>query len=107
MIKEIIATFLVILLTAGIIIIGIMYEHPSNKAEVIDLIARAPENANWHPSRIMLKKGRMVRIRIRNIETVTHGFAIPSLGIASGDIRAGEVKVIEFTPDKEGEFDFL
>lgn len=107
MAREIIAVILLITLTVGLIIFAKTYDNLNRDEETIDLIARAPENGNWYPSVIKLKKGRRVRIRIRNIETVTHGFAIPALGIASGDIGAGEVKVLEFIPDKEGNFDFL
>jgi len=35
-----------------------------------------------------------------------HGFAIPALGIDLGEIKAGQSKIVEFTPDKAGKFDF-
>jgi len=44
---------------------------------------------------------------IRNIETVTHGFALPDFNIAVPEIKAGEVAVIRFKPDKRGVFPFM
>ena len=43
---------------------------------------------------------------IRNIETVTHGFALPDFNIAT-EIKAGEVRVVRFIPDKRGNFKFF
>lgn len=106
--KEIIAVVLVLLSTVGVAISVVLVErYQRENVFTVDLLARAPENGNWHPREIKVPKGKKVKIRIRNIETVTHGFAIPALGIAVGEIRAGEVKVAEFTPSKEGRYDFL
>ena len=106
--KELIAIILVLASTVGVVISVVSYErYQREKVFTVDLIARAPENGNWYPREIRLRKGERVKIRIRNVETVTHGFAIPALDIAVGDIRAGEVKVVEFIPQEKGKFDFL
>ena len=106
--KELVALVLVLLSTAGVVISVVSYErYQGEKVFTVDLIARAPENGNWHPREITLRRDEKVKLRIRNIETVTHGFAIPALDIAVGDIRAGEVKVVEFTPRIKGHFDFM
>lgn len=107
--KELIATLLVVLSTVGTVlgIYGIEY-YRRNKFYTVELIARAPENGNWYPKQLKIPYGtKEVKILIRNIETVTHGFAIPDLGIAAGEIKAGEVKVIKFIPDKKGAYPFM
>lgn len=71
------------------------------------LIARAPEHGNWYPKKFTVPFNKEVKILIRNIETVTHGFAIPDLNVSVGEIKAGEVQVVTFTPDKKGTFPFM
>ena len=71
-----------------------------------DIIARAPELGNFTPNRITVPVGKKVRLRIRNVDTVNHGFAIPELDVDAGTIRAGHAKVLEFTPLETGTYDF-
>lgn len=106
--NEIIAVTLMILVTVGTVlgILGIE-RYRSNKFFTVELTARAPENGNWYPRKIRAILGEEVRIRIRNIDTVTHGFAIPEFHIAAGEIKGGQVKVVKFTPDKRGKFPFM
>lgn len=106
--NEIIAVTLMILVTVGTVlgILGIE-RYRSNKFFTVELTARAPENGNWYPRKIRAILGEEVRIRIRNIDTVTHGFAIPEFRVAAGEIKGGQVKVVKFTPDKRGEFPFM
>lgn len=106
--KELFAITLLILSTVGTVagIYGIE-NYRKHKFFTLELIARAPENGNWYPKKFNLPYGKEVRLLIRNIETVTHGFAIPDLGVSAGEIKAGEVKVIKFTPDKRGTFPFM
>lgn len=106
--KEILAVLLVLLATIGMVAATLFYEDfQKEHVFTVDLLARAPENGNWYPHEIVLPKGKKARIRIRNIETVTHGFAAPALDIAVGEIRAGEVRIVEFTPTQEGRYDFM
>lgn len=106
--KELIAVLLVILSTVGAIlgILGIE-QLRIRSFYTVELIARAPEHGNWYPKEIRLPYGKEAKILIRNIETVTHGFAIPDFNIAVKEIKAGEVKVVKFTPDKKGAFPFM
>ncbi|MEK6728111.1 MAG: cupredoxin domain-containing protein [Candidatus Omnitrophota bacterium] len=107
--KELIAGLLVVLSTVGTVagIYGIE-NYRRKKFYTVELIARAPENGNWYPQQLKIPYGmKEVKILIRNIETVTHGFAIPDLGVAVGQIKAGEVKVVRFIPDKRGTFPFM
>ena len=78
-----------------------------SKLCVVELIARAPNNGNWYPRQLKAPFGKEVRILIRNIETVSHGFALPDFNISINEIKAGEVKVVKFTPDKKGVFPFM
>lgn len=107
-IKEIVAGFLVIMATAGTIAGALIYEDKLNsERKTIELTAQAPERGNWNPPEIYLNKGEPVRIKIRNIDTVSHVFAIPELGIGlsgTGEIKPGQVATIDFTPDKKGTF---
>lgn len=106
--NELIALTLLILATVGTAagILGIE-KYRRAKFFTLELIARAPDNGNWYPKKITVPLGREVRLLIRNIETVSHGFAIPDLEISAGEIKAGEVKVVKFTPDKKGVFPFM
>jgi heme/copper-type cytochrome/quinol oxidase subunit 2 len=103
--KEIIAITLVILGTGGIIGGILLYEkHLASHRNVIDLEARAV--STWSQKEIVAHKGQLTRIRIRNVDNVSHGFAIPELSIPETIIRAGHVEIIEFTPKWAGEFIF-
>ncbi len=107
-ITEIVAGLLVILATAGTIAGSLLYEDMLNKErKTIELTAQAPERGNWNLPEINLVQGEPVRIKIRNIDTVSHGFAIPELGISlagAGEIKPGQVATIDFTPKKTGNF---
>jgi len=78
-----------------------------DKFYTVELIARAPNNGNWYPRQLKVPFGKEARILIRNIETVSHGFALPDFGVSVSEIKAGEVKVVRFTPDKKGTFPFM
>lgn len=106
--KELIAVLLVILATVGTVmgILGIE-KYRRQKFFTIELIARAPEHGNWYPREFKLSYGKEAKILIRNIETVTHGFAIPDFNVAVKEIKAGETAVVQFTPDRKGTFPFM
>ncbi len=106
--NEIIAVTLMFLATIGTVI-GIFGIEKIRRSRLytVELIARAPDTGNWYPRQIRVPVGKEVRIRIRNIETVSHGFALPDFSIAADEIKAGEVKVVRFTPEKKGTFPFM
>lgn len=107
-IKELIAVTLVILSTVGTIIGVFAIEHYRRaKIYTVELIARSPNNGNWHPREFKVPYGKEVKVLIRNIETVSHGFALPDFDVAAREIKAGEVVVVRFTPDKKGTFPFM
>jgi heme/copper-type cytochrome/quinol oxidase subunit 2 len=107
-INEILAIILVIVATVGVVLGAFAYEN-YRKGNVYDLelIARAPENGNWYPGKIKVSEGEEVRIQIRNIDTVTHGFTLPDFSVSIDELKAGEVKIVKFTPDKKGTFPFM
>lgn len=106
--NEIIAVALIILATVGTVagIIGIE-KYRRAKHYTVELIAREPDHGNWYPREITVPYGTEVRLFIRNIETVTHGFALPAFNVSAGEIKAGEVAVVKFTADKKGTFPFF
>lgn len=110
-IMEIIAGLLVILATAGVIGGSLLYEDKLNKeVKTIELLAEAPERGNWNPPEINLVQGEPVRIKIRNIDTVSHGFAVPELGISlsgTAEIKPGQVATIDFVPQRTGSFKYI
>lgn len=106
--NEIVAVILIILATLGTIFgVFAIEKFRLSKFYTLELIARAPEHGNWYPQEFTVSYGQEVKLLIRNIETVTHGFAIPDLGVAVSEIKAGEVKVLSFRPKKRGTFPFM
>lgn len=106
--NELLAVILVIISTLGAIIGIFGYENYRRKKYfTIELIARAPENGGWQPKQIKVPVGKEVKLLIRNVETVTHGFAIPDLDVGVAEIKAGEVKIVKFMPQKRGNFPFM
>jgi len=77
-----------------------------NQPATVELLARAPERGNWSPQAIEVEQGQKVTLVIRNVDAVTHGFYLPELDIATGEIKAGEVKEMTFTPQVTGEYGF-
>lgn len=69
--------------------------------KVIHITAKKFE---YSPSTITLKKGEPVVLELSS-EDRTHGFNLKELEIR-GDVKAGEVTRISFTPSKTGSFTF-
>ena len=106
--NEFIAVILMFFVTIGAVFgVFAVEKYRRSKLYVVELIARAPNNGNWYPRQLKVPFGKEVRILIRNIETVSHGFALPDFNISINEIKAGEVKVVKFTPDKKGVFPFM
>jgi heme/copper-type cytochrome/quinol oxidase subunit 2 len=106
--KETIAVILIILATVGTVfgVIGVE-KYRRSKYYTVELIARAPEHGNWDPGKITVPLGKESKILIRNIDTVSHGFALPDFSVAVKEIKAGNVAVVQLTPDKKGVFPFM
>ncbi len=104
--KRIIVVAMLLLCTVAPIIAIFMHERARTSDLTAEILARAPERGNFSPREVVVSAGESVKLRIRNVDTVMHGFAIPALGIDAGEIKAGHSKTLEFTPDKPGEYDF-
>ena len=76
-----------------------------DEAQVIDLVARAPEAGGWDLETITVNKGDTVRLRITG-QDVVHGFAIGKLGVDTGPILPGEAVTVEFIADEVGQFTY-
>ncbi len=59
------------------------------------------------PSAITVKKGEKVKLTFKNTGKFPHDYVIADLNVATKVINPGEVDMIEFTPDKTGEFTFI
>lgn len=106
--NEAIAIILVVLSTIGTVIgVFAIEKFRQGRVYTVQLIARQPNYGNWYPRKFTVPYGKEVKILIRNIETVSHGFAIPDFNVAVKEIKAGEVVVVKFTPDKRGTFPFM
>lgn len=106
--SELIAVILMVFATMGTVLgVFAVEKYRRSRLYTVELIARAPNNGNWYPRQLKVPFGKEVKILIRNIETVSHGFALPDFNISVNEIKAGEVKVVKFTPDKRGTFPFM
>jgi heme/copper-type cytochrome/quinol oxidase subunit 2 len=84
----------------------LIYESYQTRDLTAEIIARAPEKGNYSPQFLSVPVGKKVKLRVRNVDTVTHGFAIPALQVDAGEIKAGHSVTLEFTPEKTGKYDF-
>lgn len=110
--NEFIAVTLMILATVGTIAAVFSYESYRRRTAgyfFVELIARSPKNGNWYPGELKVPYGKKIKLRIRNIETVSHGFALPDFDTqpSSSEIKAGEAAEVTFTADKRGSFPFM
>jgi heme/copper-type cytochrome/quinol oxidase subunit 2 len=106
--NELIAVTLMFLATIGTLVgIFSIEKFRRTKFYTVELIARAPNNGNWYPREFSVPYEKEVRILIRNIETVSHGFALPDFKVAVNEIKAGEVVSVKFLADKKGTFPFF
>ncbi len=106
MIKTIISAIILLVCTVGPIVAAFAYEGYRTRDLTEEILCRAPEKGNFSPRLTTVTVGELVKLRVRNVGTVTHGFAIPSLKIDAGEIKAGSSIILEFTPDKVGKYDF-
>lgn len=106
--NEVIGIILMLLSTVGIVlgVFGIE-KYRRSQSYTVELLAREPDKGNWYPRKITIPLDKEVTILIRNVETVSHGFALPDFDVAVKEIKAGEVAVVKFTPDKKGTFPFM
>lgn len=104
-----VAAVLVLAATVFNIAAALFYE--SSRAadrRLIEIRAQAPEKGNFYPQRIEVATGEQIRLRIRNIDTVGHGFTIPALNVGVTEIKPGEAAIFSVKiPDKPAEYGFF
>jgi len=74
------------------------------KAVEVQAIEVTAKKFEFSPNPIRVKKGQPVKLTITATDR-DHGFAIDAFNI-SQKLKQGEPTVIEFTPDKTGDFPF-
>jgi heme/copper-type cytochrome/quinol oxidase subunit 2 len=104
--QSILSGFLVLSCTVGPIAGALAYESWRTRDLTAEILARAPEKGNFSPQIVRVTAGRKVKLRVRNNDTVAHGFAIPALRVDLGEIKAGYSEVVEFTPETPGLYDY-
>ena len=104
--KTLISAILLLVCTVVPIVAALAYESSRTRDLTAEILARTPEKGNFSPRLVKVPFGQKVKLRVRNIDTVMHGFAIPALGVDTGELKAGHNKILEFTPEKPGKYDF-
>jgi len=106
--KKILSIALLIGCTMVPIIAAVVYERHRARDFTAEILARAPEKGNFSPRLLKLEVpvGQEVKLRIRNVDTVMHGFAIPDLEVDAGEIKAGHSASVAFTPAEAGSYEF-
>jgi cytochrome c oxidase subunit 2 len=104
--KMILSGILLLACTAGPIVATWAYEAYRTRDLTAEIVARVPENGNFAPQLLRVPAGEKIKLRVRNVDTVTHGFAIPALQVDAGEIKAGHTAIVEFTPEKPGQYDY-
>ncbi len=105
-IKVIISAIILLVCTVGPIVATFAYESYRTRDLTVEILARTPEKGNFSPRAVKVSVGQKVKLRVRNVDTVMHGFAIPALSVDAGEIKAGHYAILEFTPEKPGKYDF-
>ncbi|MFQ6615652.1 MAG: cupredoxin domain-containing protein [Fidelibacterota bacterium] len=104
--QETAAVVLVLLVSLGTLWAVFAYESSRESPDTVELLAREPIKGNWFPQTIQVTRGEKVRIVIRNVDVVSHGFYLPAFDIMVREVKAGEVERVTFTPDVQGRFPF-
>ena len=74
---------------------------PAVQVQEVSISAKRFE---FSPSAITLKKGVPAKLKITSTDTA-HGFSLPAFGI-SRELPPNQEVIVEFTPNKAGEFPF-
>ena len=90
---------MLLLLMFGIGLFAI--SQPASEPVTVQILC---QKSYYNPDKITLKKGERARIVLKSTD-VTHGFAIDEFKIAK-EVSPGPPIIVEFTPDKSGNFVF-
>ncbi len=83
-IKTVISVILLLVCTVGPIIATLAYESFRTRDLTAEILARTPERGNFSPRLVKVPFGQKIKLRVRNVDTVMHGFAIPALEVDAG-----------------------
>lgn len=61
----------------------------------------------FSPDTLTAKVGEPLKLNLVNEGSVVHDFVIEATGTSSGELAAGESKVVEVTFQEAGEYDFI
>lgn len=78
---------------------------PAQAPHEITLVGSIAERGGWNAQEITVKKGQRVRLVVFSHD-VTHGLAIPALGVDTGPVPGGSSRTVEVIADREGRFRF-
>lgn len=104
--REGIAGLLILSVLVGLPLAVLRYEEAFAGRFTATVWARTAERGGFSPSEIRVRQGERVRLRVIG-DDVVHGLMIPELGIAVKEIKPGEETILEFVPEKPGEFLFF
>ncbi len=106
---SVVAWVMVLAATVFTIAGALLYERGrSADRRTIEIRAQAPEKGNFYPRKIGVAAGEQIRLRVRNVDTVGHGFTIPALNVGVAEIKPGEVALLDVTvPEQAGEYIFF
>lgn len=79
----------------------------SSAADAQKLVMGGTDEFSFDPNVLNAKVGEALKLNVVNEGTVVHDFVIESTGTTSGELAAGESKVIEVTFQTAGEYDFI
>ncbi len=106
LLREGIAGLIVLAVLIGLPLAVLRYEKAFAGQFTATVWARTAERGGFQPSEIRVREGEPVRLRIIG-DDVVHGLMIPDLGITVKAIKPGEETILEFVPEKSGEFPFF
>ena len=101
----------VLVLAASVFTIAAALLYEQNRVgdrRVVEIRAQAPEKGNFYPRRIEVVAGERIRLRVRNVDTVGHGFALPALNLGIAEIKPGEDAIFDLTiPEHGSDYEFF
>ncbi len=77
---------------------------PAPAAMTAQEITDQGDEFKFTPATLTVKKGQRVRLTFKNTGQYPHNFTVSDLNVQTKTIKSGEQDMVEFTPDKTGQF---
>lgn len=107
--KELVAAILVFLVVVGTPVAIFAYERVIRPAQAdpneIPITIRIFEDGGFQPSRIEVKAGQTVRLKLTSLD-VTHSFQLLDFGIDTGPIFPGATVIVEVNATRPGTYPY-